>query len=195
NTPRLILRSFGKYLMLDPGEKETQDYSISVVMDVVKRYDLDGLHFDDYFYPCASYLGKGPDGKPLDFPDEASWKKSGANGKLSRDDWRRENVNAFVERVYKAIKTTKPWVKFGIAPFGIWQPGVPASIDPKAMNAYTELYCDSRKWLANGWVDYLAPQLYWPVEPPKHSFRTLLDWWDAQDLKKRHIWPGLDVTK
>ena len=102
-----------------------QDYSLSVVMDVVKRYDVDGVHFDDYFYPYKAHDGSG---KELDFPDDASWRRFGAGGKLSRDDWRRENVNAFIQRVYKSIKAAKPWVKFGVSPFGIWRPKNPAQI-------------------------------------------------------------------
>jgi uncharacterized lipoprotein YddW (UPF0748 family) len=185
-----LVREYGKHLWLDPGEPAVQEYSLSVVMDVVKRYDVDGIHFDDYFYP---YFERGPDKKVLAFPDETSWKKSGASGKLSREDWRRENVNMFVERVARAIKAVKPRVKFGIAPFGIWRPGNPPQI--KGMDAYDELYCDSRKWLASGWVDYLAPQLYWSIEAKGQSFPVLLNWWDEHNPQQRHIWPGLDTTK
>ena len=122
--PQLV-RQYGELLWLDPGEKEVQDYSLSVVMDVVKRYDVDGVHFDDYFYP---YKVKGASGKELDFPDDASWQRFGAGGKLSRDDWRRENVNTFIQRVYPSIKAAKPWVKFGVSPFGIWRPHYPPQI-------------------------------------------------------------------
>ena len=102
--PQLV-RHYGEFLWLDPGEKDAQDYSLSVIMDVVQRYDVDGIHFDDYFYPYKVPAGSG---KYLDFPDNPSWKRYGTGGKLSRDDWRRENVNRFVERVYKSIKLTKP---------------------------------------------------------------------------------------
>jgi uncharacterized lipoprotein YddW (UPF0748 family) len=186
--PQLV-RQYGKYLWLDPGEREVQEYSLRVVKDVVERYDVDGVHFDDYFYPYKESAG----GKALDFPDGASWKKFGAGGKLSRDDWRRENVNAFIERVYKSIKAAKPRVKFGVSPFGIWRPGSPAQI--KGLDAYAELYADSQKWLANGWLDYFAPQLYWAIEPKDQSFPALLDWWNEQNPKHRHIWPGVDTTK
>jgi len=94
-------------------------------MDVVRRYDIDGVHFDDYFYPYKEISSSGTE---LDFPDEASWQKFGVGRKLGRDDWRRENVNAFIERVYSSIKGVKPWVKFGVSPFGIWRPGNPAPI-------------------------------------------------------------------
>ncbi len=184
-----LVRSYGKYLWLDPGDPAVQDYSLSVVMDVVKRYDVDGIHFDDYFYP---YEEKGADGRDQDFPDEASWKKFGANGKLSRDDWRRANVNQFVERVYQSIKAAKPWVKFGISPFGIWRPGFPTQI--KGYDAYAKLYADSRLWLANGWVDYFAPQLYWPIEPKEQSFPVLLDWWTQQNPKGRGIYSGIAAS-
>ena len=175
------VRRYGSVLWLDPGEKDVQEYSLRVVMDVVKRYDIDAVQFDDYFYPYQE--------KKLDFPDAASWRKYGAGGKLSREDWRRENVNTFVRRTYESIKAAKPWVKFGIAPFGIWEPGFPAQI--KGMNAYATLYADSRKWLTNGWVDYWTPQLYWAIDPPETSFPALLEWWNRQNPKHRNIWPGL----
>jgi uncharacterized lipoprotein YddW (UPF0748 family) len=183
--PQLV-KSYGKYLWLDPGEPEVQDYSLSVVMDVVKRYDIDGVHFDDYFYPDRDDAGV-----TADFPDDASWRRFGQHSGLSRDDWRRENVDGFVQRVYKAIKANKPWVKFGIGPFGIWRPGYPSSIH--GMDAYGTLYADSRKWLQEGWVDYFTPQLYWQIGPPAQSFPTLLTWWSEQNLKHRHLWPGLGV--
>ena len=188
-SPQLV-RHYGKYLWLDPGEKAVQDYSLSVIMDVVKRYDIDGVHFDDYFYP---YKEKDSSGNDMDFPDEPSWKKSGAGGRLTRDDWRRENVNLFISRVYHSIKAAKPYVKFGISPFGIWRPGYPQQI--QGYDAYDKLYADSRKWLMNGWLDYFAPQLYWPIEPPEQSFPALLRWWDAQNNKGRHVWPGLNTTR
>jgi uncharacterized lipoprotein YddW (UPF0748 family) len=187
--PQLV-RKYGEYEWLDPGEKEVQDYSLSVVMDVVKRYDVDGIHFDDYFYP---YPSEGRGGKELPFPDDVSWKKYGANGKLDRDDWRRENVNTFIRRTYDSIKAAKPWVKFGVSPFGIWRPKNPPQIN--GFDAYGQLYADSRKWLENGWVDYFVPQLYWAIEAREQSFPVLLKWWDEQNPQKRHIWPGLDTTK
>lgn len=180
------VHSYGEYLWLDPGEPAVQDYSLRVVMDVVKRYDIDGLAFDDYFYP-------DPTGVNRDFPDEATWKKYGASGKLWRDDWRRENVNAFISRVYSSIKTAKPWVKFGISPAGIWRPGNPPQI--MGSDTYTKLFADTRKWLMNGWLDYFSPQLYWPIEDAKHSFPGLLNWWDEQNVKGRHIWPAMAAYK
>lgn len=185
-----LVRQYGRYLWLDPGEKEVQDYSLRVVMDVVRRYDVDGIHFDDYFYP---YAERGPDGKELDFPDEVSWKKYGVSGKLSRDDWRRQNVNTFIRRVHESIKATKPSVKFGVSPFGIWRPGHPPQI--KGFDAYAKLYADAREWLRQGWLDYFTPQLYWAIEPKEQSFPVLLDWWNAQNPKQRHIWPGMNTTK
>lgn len=185
-----LVRQYGPYLWLDPGEKEVQDYSLRVVMDVAKRYDVDGIHFDDYFYPYPERL---PGGRDREFPDEASWKRAGAASGLSREDWRRENVNTFVRRVHEAIHASKPWVKFGISPFGIWRPGHPPQI--KGLDAYDKLYADARKWLANGWVDYFAPQLYWSIGQREQSFPVLLDWWNEQNPKRRHIWPGLNTTK
>jgi len=185
-----IVRQYGKNLWLDPGEKEVQDYSLNVIMDVVKRYDVDGIHMDDYFYP---YREKNAAGVEMDFPDEASWRRYGVRSKLSRADWRRDNVNRFIERVYKSIKAEKPWVKFGISPFGIWRPGNPTRIT--GLDAYSQLYADSRKWLASGWVDYFAPQLYWSIDSPGQSFPALLGWWAQQNVKGRQLFAGMDATK
>lgn len=184
------VRHYGSQVWLDPGEREVQEYSLKVVMDVVRRYDVDGIHFDDYFYP---YKESNRAGGELDFPDDASWQKSGMDRKLSREDWRRENVNEFIEKTYRGIKAVKPSVKFGISPFGIWRPGNPASI--KGFDAYEKLYADSRKWLSKGWVDYLAPQLYWAIDSPEQSFPVLLKWWTQQNPKGRHIFPGIDDSK
>jgi uncharacterized lipoprotein YddW (UPF0748 family) len=184
-----LVRNYGKYLWLDPGEREVQDYSLAVVLDVVKRYDVDGVHFDDYFYPYQDKVGD----KDVEFPDDASWQRFGASGKLSRNDWRRENVNQFVERVHKSIKDAKPWVKFGISPFGIWRPGYPPQI--KGYDAYEKLYADARKWLREGSVDYFVPQLYWPIAQQDQSFPVLLNWWHEQNPKRRHVWPGLATYK
>ncbi|HEV2391161.1 MAG TPA: family 10 glycosylhydrolase [Verrucomicrobiae bacterium] len=185
-----MVRQYGKSLWLDPGEKEVQAYSLRVVMDVVRRYDIDGVHFDDYFYP---YKEQDASGKELDFPDGASWRKYGQGGKLNREDWRRENVDSFIHAVYQSIKAAKPWVKFGISPFGIWRPHNPPQI--QGFDPYEKLYADSRKWLMNGWVDYFAPQLYWGIEPPEQSFPVLLRWWAGQNTKGRLLAPGLDTTK
>jgi uncharacterized lipoprotein YddW (UPF0748 family) len=172
-----LVKKYGKYLWLDPGEKEVQDYSLSVVLDVVGRYDIDGVHFDDYFYP---YPEKGPDGKKVDFPDEPSWNKYLIKNEmrtaykgthttpLSRDDWRRRNVDDFIAAVGREIKKIKPDVMYGISPFGIWQPVAEKGI--RGFNAYTELYADARKWLQEGTVDYLAPQLYWETKKEGQSY-------------------------
>lgn len=186
-----IVRTYGKYLWLDPTEAETRAYSLSVIMDVVRRYDIDGVHFDDYFYPYRETAG--PNSKvELDFPDDASWSRYlKTGGKMSRSDWRRENVNLFVKEVYDGIKKEKPWVKFGISPFGIWQPKHPPGI--AGFNSFDVLYCDSRKWLADGWVDYCAPQLYWPVAQKAQSFPVLLKWWTEQNINHRVLCPGMKV--
>ena len=121
------IRAYGPYLWLDPGDPGTRDYSLSVVMDVVRRYDIDGVHFDDYFYPYPEWAG----GRETDFPDGGPWRRyQEQGGKLARADWRRENVNQLVRAVYQAIKKEKPWVKFGVSPFGIWRP-VPSAADQR----------------------------------------------------------------
>jgi uncharacterized lipoprotein YddW (UPF0748 family) len=189
-----LVKKYGKYLWLDPGEKEVQDYSLSVVLDVVKRYDIDGVHFDDYFYP---YPEQDAEGKKIDFPDDVSWQKylsrrslrDSSHPPLSRDNWRRKNVDDFIAAVGRGIKEIKPDLMYGISPFGVWQPVPEKNI--RGLNAYTELYADARKWLQEGTVDYLVPQLYWETAKNGQSYPVLLDWWDAQNTQARHIWPGL----
>jgi len=183
------VRSYGKYLWLDPGDPAVRAYSLRVVMDVVKRYDVDGVHFDDYFYP---YREKDAAGRPVDFPDNATWSRFGTPN-LARADWRRHNVDLFMEQAYHDIKAAKPWVKVGVSPFGIWRPKYPATVT--GLDAYDELYADARKWLRVGWCDYLAPQLYWPTTSTGQNFAALLGWWQGENVLHRHVWPGLNTLK
>lgn len=171
---------------LDPSDSKVQDHVTAVIRDIVKRYNIDAVHIDDYFYPYREYNG----GK--DFPDTRTWnayQKSG--GTLSRADWRRGNVNKFIKRIHDEIKTEKSYVKFGISPFGIWKPGYPA--DVTGSSQYDELYADAKLWLNEGWCDYYAPQLYWKEEG-KQRFSSLLKWWNQENYKKVHLWPGLNTV-
>jgi uncharacterized lipoprotein YddW (UPF0748 family) len=171
---------------MDPGEPEVRAQTLRVVLDVVKRYDIDGVHLDDYFYP---YPERRPNGS-TDFPDDRSWKKyKKGGGKLSRDDWRRSNVDDLIRELHEGIAKLKPWVKFGISPFQLWRPGYPESVTT-GLDAYSTLYADSRKWFTNGWVDYLSPQLYRRVDEER-SYGVLLRWWAAQNTQRHHLWPGL----
>lgn len=182
-----IVRQYGRSMWIDPTSPEGQQHSVNVIADVVRRYDIDGVHFDDYFYP---YAENDAAGKRIDFPDEANWRLyTQTGGKLSRDDWRRSNVNAFIETVGRTIKRIKPEMVYGISPFGIWQPMPEKGI--AGFNAYAELYADARRWLQDGTVDYLAPQLYWETARKGLSFPVLLDWWKGQNTKRRFIWPGV----
>lgn len=182
-----IVRQYGRYMWLDPTDAEAKRHSLSVIADVVRRYDIDGVHFDDYFYP---YAEKDAAGNNIEFPDHANWEKyKASDGKLDRGDWRRMHVNDFIASVGREVKKIKPQVMYGISPFGIWQPMPERQI--VGFNAYAELYADSKKWLQDGTVDYLAPQLYWETGRPNLSFPVLLDWWKEQNTKRRHIWPGL----
>ena len=186
--PELALYLKEGYWWLDPAQKGTQEHSTAVVMDLVDRYDIDGVHFDDYFYPYPSYnLG-------ADFPDSISWNAYVKNGgKLSRGDWRREAVNVFIENLYKKIKAAKPHVKFGLSPFGIWRPGYPESVS--GFDQYEQLYADAKLWLNKGWIDYFTPQLYWPINRQNASFPVLLGWWESENSLKRHLWPGMSVGR
>lgn len=187
-SPDNVIRLKNGMYWFDPADKKTQNHVSKVVHDIVSRYDIDGIHFDDYFYPYASYNGGA------DFPDNSTWNVYVKNGgKLSRADWRRENVNTIIERIYKEIKKEKPYVKFGISPFGIWKPGYPAGITGSSQ--YDELYADAKLWLNKGWVDYFSPQLYWPINSTGQSFPKLLEWWKSENTHNRHLWPGLNTVE
>jgi uncharacterized lipoprotein YddW (UPF0748 family) len=183
--PQLV-KKYGGFLWMDPGEPAVQEQTLKVMLDVVRRYDVDGIHIDDYFYP---YREPGPRGGYLPFPDDASWQRyRNAGGKLARDDWRRSNVDRFVEKLYTEVKREKPAVKVGISPFGIWRPGYPSAV--RGLDAYQELFADARKWVREGWLDYVAPQLYWPTSAEQQSYAQLLQWWVQQNEHDRHVWPG-----
>ena len=183
--PALVKR-YGSYLWMDPGEPAVIEKSVSVIVDVVRRYDVDGVHIDDYFYP---YKERDARGALIPFPDAPSYGAYTANGgALPIDDWRRANVDTFVRQMYERVKAAKPWVKVGISPFGIWRPGFPA--DVRGFDSYAELYGDSRKWLREGWLDYASPQLYWPIAKDGQPYPSLLGWWAGENLKQRHMWPG-----
>ncbi len=167
-----VIRRYGSLVWCDPANPETRERAMRAIMDVVSRYDVDGVHLDDYFYPY-------PTGG-IGFPD----------GKTPAQ--RRAYVDGFVSGLYKNVKSRKPWVRVGISPFGIWRPGVPSGIEA-GIDSYEQLAGDSRKWLKNGWVDYLAPQLYWRISPRKQSFPALLEWWRAQG--SRPVWPGIATAR
>ena len=184
------VRAYGTKLWLDPGVAAARDYSLSVIDDVVRRYDVDGVHVDDYFYP---YLIKDASKKIVAFPDDATFAAYQAGGgTLARSDWRRSNIDDFVHRMYASVKAIKPWVKVGISPFGIWRPGNPPQI--AGMDSYEEIDADSRRWLNEGWVDYLSPQLYWSIDRTTQSFPVLLSWWAGENKQGRHLWPGLSTS-
>ncbi|MGH7677128.1 MAG: glycoside hydrolase family 10 protein [Gemmatimonadaceae bacterium] len=185
NTRRDLVRVYGTYLWLDPGESDAREHSMRVVTDIVRRYDIDGIHMDDYFYPYP--VRDSVRGENIAFPDSASYARSGST--LSRDDWRRENIDRFVERMYCESHAIKPMIKVGISPFGIWRPGNPPSV--AGFDAYASIYADARKWLQAGWVDYFVPQLYWAIAARQQSFPALFDWWLGENTLRRHIWPGL----
>ena len=186
--PELVRYLKEGYWWLDPADTGTQNHSYAVAMDLVNRYDIDGLHFDDYFYPYPSYnLNE-------DFPDETTWKAYlNTGGSMNRSDWRREAVNTFIARLYSGIKAAKPHVKFGLSPFGIWRPGQPPQIE--GFDQYEQLYADARKWLNEGWIDYFAPQLYWPINRLPQSFPVLLGWWQQENSRDRHLWPGISIGR
>jgi uncharacterized lipoprotein YddW (UPF0748 family) len=180
-----LTRAFCTQLWFDPGEQAVQDQAIAVVRDVVTRYDIDAVHIDDFFYPY-------PDTRcpNLSFPDSATYAEyQRRGGQLARADWRRDNVNRFVERMYSDVHATRAHVRVGISPFGIWRPGNPTGI--VGLDAFGSIYADSRFWLQQGWVDYFAPQLYWGIASSGQSFPALLDWWALQNTRQRHLWPGL----
>lgn len=167
----------GSFKFLDPGIPDVREYVKNVIMDVVERYDIDGVHFDDYFYPYP------PD--QITNQDDNTFAQY-ANGFTNRGDWRRNNVNLLIEMVHNAISSAKPWVKFGVSPFGIWRPGNPSGI--VGMDAYNTIYCDPLTWLNDKTVDYLTPQLYWVIGGAQ-DYSKLLPWW-ADHINGRHLYPG-----
>ncbi|SHH06164.1 Uncharacterized lipoprotein YddW, UPF0748 family [Flavobacterium fluvii] len=171
----------------DPGLPEVQNHLTNVVEEVVQKYDIDAIHFDDYFYP---YKVPGET-----FNDRASFSKYG-NG-LKLEDWRRANVDSLVKRVSHTIKECKPWVQFGISPFGVWRN---KSVDPKGSDTesgqtnYDDLYANPMTWMENKWIDYLVPQLYWSMGHPKASYSKLLKWW-SENSKNTAIYIGNGTYK
>ncbi len=192
NTRPGLVRSYGDQLWLDPGEPDAVEHALAVVLDVTRRYDVDGIHLDDYFYP---YPILDEAGKKVDFPDEPSWQAFLAKGgTLSLADWRRGNVDGFVERLYQEVHRVKPQVRVGVSPFGLGRPDRrPTGVT--GFSQYDEIYADAELWLEQGWLDYLAPQLYWPRNSFGQPFGTLLDYWRAQNPKGRHVWPGLFTSR
>ena len=148
NTRRDLLRIYGGQLWLDPGVPDVHDHVMRVILDIVQRYDVDGIHADDYFYP---YPVTDAQNRVIAFPDNETYGRYG--GGLTQDDWRRANVDRFVERMYAQVHLAKPTMRVGISPFGIWRPGSPNGVS--GLDAYASIYADSRKWLRSGWVDYL----------------------------------------
>jgi len=167
--PEWMIKYGGKYYY-NPALPEVQTHLLNVVNEVVEKYDVDAIHFDDYFYP---YKVKGEE-----FNDSAAFKKYGDGMKL--DDWRRLNVNNFIKYCHFTIKKSKPWVQFGISPFGVWRN---KSVDPKGSDTqagvtnYDDLYADPMAWMENKWVDYILPQLYWSIDHRTASYSKLLKWW------------------
>ena len=183
-----FVHQYGDFLWLDPGNPEAKEHTIRVILDVVERYDIDGVHFDDYFYPYPSYAAGN------DFPDSLSWQRANEAGNtLSRADWRRNNVNELMKELSERIKEAKPHVKFGISPFGIWRPGYPENTT--GFDAYEQLYADARLWLKEGWVDYMTPQIYYRIHQISQPFPVMLQWWIDQNKHERHIWPGLFTSR
>lgn len=188
--PSLVVQ-YAQYFWMDPSKPEVRRLMLRSVLDVVRRYDIDAVHIDDYFYPYP----EASEGKRIEFPDAAAYaayRRGG--GELDKAHWRRRNVDVLIREFYTAVKAEKKWVKVGISPFGIWRPGFPPTTTA-GLDQYDELFADARKWLREGTLDYIAPQLYWPVRPPEQSYPVLLAWWAEQNVMGRHVWPGLALYK
>lgn len=178
---------YGGKRYFDPGNKDAQRFVEKVVQDVVKRYDIDAIHFDDYFYPYR-ISGK-------EFPDNASFQKYGKG--MSRDEWRRSNVDSIIVMLSRIIKKEKPYCQFGISPFGVWRNSDkdPEGSPTKAgQTNYDDLYADILLWLKNGWIDYVVPQLYWEFGHKLVGFETLSDWW-ARHTYGRQLYIGQGIYR
>lgn len=177
--------TYNNQLHFDPALPESRNYICKVVADIVSRYDVDAIHMDDYFYP---YPAKG-----ADFPDDASFARYGG-GFNNRDDWRRSNVNLLIQKLHETIRGVKPWVKFGISPFGIYrnQKSDPLGSKTNGLQNYDDLYADVLLWARKGWVDYNIPQIYWHVGHPVADYETLVKWW-AKNTENRPMFIGQSV--
>jgi len=181
NTNRDWARTYAGRRYLDPGLPQVREHLGLVIDELVANYDLDGVHFDDYFYPYPKA------GEP--FPDQETFRQYGGSRRL--DDWRRDNVNTFVAETHRRIKAAKPWVYFGISPFGVWrnksQDPARGSDTRASVSSYDDLFGDALGWAREGTVDYLLPQLYWSMDYVPAGHRILADWWAA------HTPPGTDL--
>lgn len=176
---------YGALKWMDPGAEIVRERLVDVAQDLTRRYDVDGIHFDDYFYP---YPLNG-----VDFPDEKTYSDYQLfGGTLSRSDWRRENVNQAVRETAEGVKAVKDHVRFGISPFGLPAPERPEGVS--GFDQYEGLYADTQKWMDRGWVDYLAPQLYWPTSSPRQPYETLLNWWADHAKEGHYVFAGNDLT-
>lgn len=175
--PELLLEYASGQKIINPGLPEGRDYVVSVIEEITANYDIDGIHFDDYFYPYSGTANE----------DLTTFEVHG-EGFDDIGDWRRHNVNETVRQVYEAIKAINPGVRFGISPFGIWKSGVPEGI--VGMDAYNVIYADALHWIENQTIDYITPQLYWPIGGGQ-DFRKLLEWWAEQASgASRHLYAG-----
>ncbi len=191
--PHLALRApasvkgYGELLWMDPGDAVARAHTLAVIEDVLRRYDIDGVHIDDYFYPYPVVQ----DGVELAFPDgEAYLRYLGGGGALPLPDWRRAHVDTLVQTLHERVRRTRPAVLLGISPFGL---GRPERRGPgiTGFSQYDKLYADVERWLEEGWLDYLAPQLYWPIASEGQPFAPLLQYWVQSNVRQRHLWPGL----
>lgn len=174
-------------VILNPGIAENRSYICDVVRDIVNRYDIDGLHIDDYFYP---YPVAG-----LDIPDDAQY-RANSNGISNIGDWRRHNVSLFVKQLYETVHEIKPWVKVGISPFGIYRnkKSSPIGSNTNGLQNYDQLYADILLWVNNGWMDYCVPQIYWEIGNKAADYETLIRWWN-QYAGKRPLFIGEDIER
>jgi uncharacterized lipoprotein YddW (UPF0748 family) len=178
--------TYNNQVVMNPADTNVRDHVVAVVTDVTHRYDIDGVLFDDYFYPY-------PDGS-TQFPDDASYQAYvDGGGLLGKGDWRRDNVNQVISRISAAVNGEKPWVRWGVAPFGIYQPGMPPGV--VGLNAYDVLSCDSVYWMSQGWVDYLAPQIYWTSTSTGQPFGALINWWAGIAQPNRPVLASIALYK
>ena len=186
------VKRYGDQLWIDPGEPAAAEHTLAVARDLLTRYAVDGIHIDDYFYP---YPIQDANKQDVDFPDEPSWQRYVAKGgSLSRADWRRYNVNSLVQRLYALAHEVRPGTRVGVSPFGLPKPALrPAGIS--GFSQYDKLYADVELWLREGWLDYLAPQLYWPRSQTAQAFEPLLQAWRSLNPLGRPIHPGLFTSR
>lgn len=189
NTNKDYFFYYGESVYFNPGINEVKNHIKEIVAEVVNNYDIDGIHFDDYFYPYTI--------DNRDIPDHETYKKQCPDSSFTIKEWRRNNINQLVKSIGDTIKKIKPYVKFGVSPYAVWRNKTEDSLGSNTFSgqtSYDNLYCDTKLWMEKGWVDYMAPQLYWSTKSKYTNYHNLIEWWNSNNIN-RHLYIGHAIYK